>query len=497
MPIFTIRLRERRSSFTALVLEAGIVQGKVEIVMDQNAVSRARTDGVEEPRAYRVFGGAAYPASIMNDLGGGVTVSGIRTIFGACLMFLAVLATAGEVYIAGPANYRPYLARLGPGDTLRLEPGIYRRGLPLRGVRGEPGAPVIIEGPASGEPATFVARSGRITVSLIDVAYVEIRNLRLEGRGLPAHGVVAEGRARFAHDVTLSGLEITGFDAAQGYNGISTKSPAWNWVIRGNRIHRVGTGLYLGDSDGSAPFVAGLIEDNEISDTIGYNLQIKHQNPRPDLPGMPPDGSVTIIRGNFFSKARGGSEGAAARPNVLVGHWPLEGAGSHDRYLIHDNLFFENPSERLFQGEGNVALYRNRFVNTAGEAVSFQRHNDAPRAVAVLFNTIVSRGTGLRLVDGAPGHERLVAGNAVFSEGGIKADPAIMRGNLEGGYEEAGETLEAPFERRIDRLDLRPRGDRLRATGDWGALPDLPGLEPPGHYGAPVCRVRGEPGCAP
>jgi hypothetical protein len=48
-----------------------------------------------------------------------------------------------------------------------------------------------------------------------------------------------------------------------------------------------GTGMYFGNSDGNHPFWGGLIENNLIMNTIGYNLQIKHQNPRPRLPGMP------------------------------------------------------------------------------------------------------------------------------------------------------------------------------------------------------------------
>ena len=46
-------------------------------------------------------------------------------------------------------------------------------------------------------------------------------------------------------------------------------------------------------------------EHNLIVDTLGYNLQIKHQLPRPALPGMPSEKSVTIIRHNVFSKAHG------------------------------------------------------------------------------------------------------------------------------------------------------------------------------------------------
>ena len=84
--------------------------------------------------------------------------------------------------------------------------------------------------------------------------------------------------------------------------GISTKTPTWGWVIRRNVIHGAGTGIYLGDSDGSDAFIGGVIENNLIRNTIGYNMQIKHQTPRPTVTGMPAGQSVTIIRHNVFIK---------------------------------------------------------------------------------------------------------------------------------------------------------------------------------------------------
>ena len=51
---------------------------------------------------------------------------------------------------ADPDDYREHLRQLGPGDRLRLAPGAYKNGLPLRGIAGAPGRPVVIEGPAEG-----------------------------------------------------------------------------------------------------------------------------------------------------------------------------------------------------------------------------------------------------------------------------------------------------------------------------------------------------------
>ena len=51
------------------------------------------------------------------------------------------------------------------------------------------------------------------------------------------------------HHVTIENLNIVNYGADQQVVGISTKGPAWNWTIRGNRIVGAGTGMYLGNSD--------------------------------------------------------------------------------------------------------------------------------------------------------------------------------------------------------------------------------------------------------
>ena len=86
-----------------------------------------------------------------------------------------------------------------------------------------------------------------------------------------------------------------------------------------------------------------------------------------------------------------------ARPNVLVGHWPLAGHGSNDRYLVYGNFFYQNQHESLFQGEGNIALYNNLFVNDSGDAIRIRPHNDKCAPFRVFYNTIVAAGAGISL----------------------------------------------------------------------------------------------------
>lgn len=366
---------------------------------------------------------------------------------------------SGTVYYGDPANYLSLLNILAAGDTLLLAPGTYSDGLPIYNMNGTAENPIVIAGPPDGPQALFVADPCICTntIGIQDASYIEIHNLELDGRGLPnVDAVKAEGSQEnnWAHHITLQNLTIHDHDANQQTVGISTKIPAWDWVIRGNIIDSVGTGIYLGNSDGGAPFMRGLIEGNLIVDTIGYNMQIKHQNARPILPGMPVGDSMTIIRHNVFSKAANAASGADARPNLLVGHWPLSGVGVDDVYLIYGNFFYQNPTvEPLFQGEGNVALYQNLFVSDDGDGVAIQPHNDVPRMIRIFNNTALTAGTGIRVTGGDTRYQQHVIGNAVFAANPLQGGTQLQ--NVSGAYAAAANYLANPFAL-PGQLDLYP-----------------------------------------
>ena len=383
-------------------------------------------------------------------------------------------AGAASVFPATPANYRSFVKTLRAGDTLVLSAGEYREGLPLQNVAGERDQPITIVGPEHGPAAIFRARTGRNTISIVDSSYVVIKNLVLEGDNLPVDAVKAERQSHAAHDITLEGLTIRGHGTNQQTVGISTKCPAWNWTVRGNTILGAGTGMYFGDSDGSAPFFASVIEGNLIVDSVGYNLQIKHQRPRPSLPGMPAGPSITVIRHNVFAKpATAASD--APRPNVLVGHFPLEGVGTEDDYAVYGNFFYQNATEALFQGEGNVAIYSNLFVNEHGDAIRIQPHNDVPRRIVVAYNTIVAQGAGISVMqkEGTPYFRQVVTANAVFA--GIPLTGGEQVGNLAGSMADAESFLRRPLAP-PGRLDLFPR----RSMKSAGAA-ELPASLPDGE----------------
>lgn len=379
-------------------------------------------------------------------------------------------ADGGLVVDADPSNYLALLGTLQPGDTLRLSAGEYTQGLSIHGMQGTEGACFFIEGPSEGASARFVGSSSRNTVSIVDSRFVVVRSLELDGAEELGDAVKAEGTAAFADHIVLEDLYIHDHDATQQVVGINSKCPSWHWVIRGNRIERTGTGMYLGDSDGSAPFVGGLIEHNVVLDTSGYNAQVKHQMPRPTLEGLPQEPRDTIIRHNVFSKSAGAATGDGARPNLLVGHLPLSGPGQDDRYLIYGNFLFDNPTEALLQAEGNVAVYSNVFVNPNGSAVNVQPHNDVPRSVEFHFNTVLASGHGVRMVGGDPAFTQRATGNAVFAEPAIDAPEAVD--NYTAAPASAAAVLVAPDALPGEGLDVAPVSSRAVAVS--ATLPELP-----------------------
>lgn len=362
---------------------------------------------------------------------------------------------------------------LRAGDTLVLEPGVYTGGLDIHGIDGTPDATVTIAGTRGAKRSVFIAQRGRNTISIVDSSYVRIADFDLVGANAAVDAVKAEGTSRFAHHIVIEGLGISGYAASQQNVGISTKCPAWNWTIRNNRIRQVGTGMYLGDSDGSAPFVRGVIEGNVITGTLGYSMQIKHQRAWPEQLSALPAKGQTVIRYNTFAKLGNSSTRELARPNLLLGHWPLSGSGSRDRYLVYGNLFLDNPTEALLQAEGNVSIYNNVFVNRLGDAVAIREHNDVPRDIDVFHNTIVARGTGLLLRNAAASARQTIAGNAIFAMTVVPA--ALADDNAVHPYGEAGFYLRrVSAERTV--LDLAPRDgqliDRQRTAALDEALPD-------------------------
>lgn len=394
---------------------------------------------------------------------------------------LALAAPAGAADLQGtPGDYLQQVDQLGPGDTLHLAPGDYMGCLQLFGVHGAPGQPITITGPETGPKPVFrggpcvQANNPRdsVIVFLQDASYITIRNLELDGQTRLVSGVRAGFGTTPVHNITIEGLYIHDNDVNNQPSGISSFATAWDWVIRNNRIERVGLGMYLGDSDGTDPFIGGTIENNLIANPRGYGMQIKHQRPRVDVAGMPQGDRATYIRHNVFIKQSNAAVGGDARPNLLVGAFPTSGVGQDDRYEIYGNFFFENETgtEALFQGEGNLSFHDNVLVNSfGGIGVLIRPHNGMVRYADVFRNTFLTEGIAVSIT-GAQLSQR-VEGNVVFANG----MPAIMGGatmdNVQGTLLDAANALVDPTPV-LGQLDAYPSAEgSIRGSAmDWSAF---------------------------
>jgi hypothetical protein len=317
---------------------------------------------------------------------------------------------------ADPSNYRTRLRALKPGDTLILAAGRYP-GLPITALNGTPDAWITITGPAAGAPAVIIGTEERNTVEILNSSYLSLENLRIDSLGIPgAFGISARGHEdNLTHHIRIQGNTFVGQNGGQQTDAISTKTATWGWVIRYNRILGAGTGIYLGDSDGTQPFVDGIIENNLIADTIGYNMEIKDQIAIPSFAGMPVGPTTTIIRNNVFIKSDQPSPDGD-RPNLLVGAFPTAGAGSLNMYDIYGNFFFHNHREALFQGSGRLSLHDNIFVDGpyGYPAVVLTKQNYPLKVANVYNNTVYTSGRGIYFGTRAVVADA-VAGNLVFA----------------------------------------------------------------------------------
>ncbi|MCK6459527.1 MAG: right-handed parallel beta-helix repeat-containing protein [Planctomycetes bacterium] len=334
----------------------------------------------------------------------------MRWIF--ALLLLPALARA-ETYKAGTWDYTRVLKQLEPGDTMILEEGDYP-GMPEIRLKGRPDAWIVIRGADGGERPRILAQEDRNTIEIRDSCYVAIENLTLDGRDRGGAFAVSASE-KPSHHIRIENCMIVGHGYDQSQVAISTKAPTWNWVIRRNTVVAAGTGAYLGDSDGSEPFVGGLIEYNLFLDARGYNMQIKHQNPRDvsKIPGLPTTPQKTIIRHNVFLKGELEND-SGERPNLLIGALPTRGPGSEDSYEVYGNLFYHNHRESLLQAEGRVSIHDNVFVDCTGDGIHLQNHYGKLQRAYVYNNTFFGVETAIRFVHPAT-DDHLVAGNLMFS----------------------------------------------------------------------------------
>lgn len=374
------------------------------------------------------------------------SIAALAVVTRLSIFFTTGLAASAETVEGDPSTYRKLLHSLKPGDTLTLKPGRYS-GLDIVGLNGRPDAWITISGQAGNAASVIVGAAGRNTVEILNSSYVAIENLEINSLGLPGvFGISAKGHEEnTVHHIRIESNTFIGQNGSQQTDGISTKTPTWGWIIRYNRILGAGTGLYLGDSDETQPFVAGLIENNLIQDTIGYGMQVKDQLFLPSGSGLPTAPVSTIIRNNVFIKSDQPSPDGN-RPNLLLGSPPEAGSGSLNTYEVYGNLFLHNHHEALLQASGRVSLHDNIFVDgpyTYPAIVLRSQNRHELKVVHVYNNTVYTSGPGIYFGTKAE-IESVVVGNLVLASKPISGQVLLNSDNLVDSSENAQKYIRAP-----------------------------------------------------
>lgn len=317
---------------------------------------------------------------------------------------------------ANPSNYESILPTLKPGDTLNLAAGTYKGGLDITSLNGTEAQPIVIQG--AGDATIFEGNGCCNTVEIVNSSYVVVRDILVDGKGIDGvFGVSAKGgESNVVHHITIEGCHLIGQGASQQTVGISTKTPTSGWIIRRNVIEGPGTGMYLGNSDHTFPFAAGLIEYNLIKDPIGYDIQIKDQAEWPSHPALPSGDSKTIVRHNVFLKNDQPSPDGP-RPNLFLGGQPPSGLGSGDSVEVYGNLIVHNSvDEPLIQAAGRVSIHDNILVDASDEALLLTAHDGFPVLRALVYNnTIYGAKRGVVLSGAATEGDALI-GNLIFAD---------------------------------------------------------------------------------
>lgn len=350
------------------------------------------------------------------------------TCLAAAILLTSSVALAVD---ADPTNYTAVLPTLKPGDTLNLASGTYTSGLNVTGLNGSEASWITITGPASGPPAVFEGNACCNTVELKSSSYVVIRSITVDGKGIAGvFGVSAkDGLGNVVHHITIEDCTFIGQGGSQQTVGISTKTPTWGWTIRRNVIDGAGTGIYFGNSTYDDPFIGGVIENNVIKSTIGYNMQIKNQNPWPDHPGIPAEDQRTIIRDNVFIKNDAPSPDGN-RPNLFVGAYPESGTGSGGMVEIYGNVFVHNVPESLLQATGRVSIHDNIFVDAGDMAINLRDHDGFGLKLAHVYNnTIYSVKRGI-VLGNAASEASIVTGNLIFADTPTEGSIGMMGENI-------------------------------------------------------------------
>lgn len=161
----------------------------------------------------------------------------------APLCFLVLIsgsASAAEVLISNVEELRRAVAEAKPGTSILIAPGEYQGGHHFRGLKGEPGSPIVIRGADAKNPPVFQGRNNAFQLS--GIAHVEISNLILTEA--VDNGLNIDDGGDFAnpsHHVVLRNLIVRDVGPEGNHDGIKL-SGIVDFVVENCFLERWGAG---------------------------------------------------------------------------------------------------------------------------------------------------------------------------------------------------------------------------------------------------------------
>jgi len=158
----------------------------------------------------------------------------------ACLLALALTATAHAQLVSTDAELRGAIANARPGDHIRIVPGTYAGGMHFTDVRGKPDRAITIEGTDPDDRP--VIRGGSQGLHLADPAYVKLRYIVVEDADDNGINIDDGGDMdQSAHHMILEHITVRNVGPNGNRDGIKL-SGVREFVVRDGLIQRWGDG---------------------------------------------------------------------------------------------------------------------------------------------------------------------------------------------------------------------------------------------------------------
>lgn len=184
----------------------------------------------------------------------------------------ADLCCAVNVEIGSISELKTVFKTLNPGDSVKILPGTYNRGIFLKNICGLPYAPIIISGADPDNPPIFEGRGEGLKLS--SCSYIKFKDIIF--RGFPTNGINIDDSGNInqpSHHIILDNISILNIGSKGNHDAVKM-SGVDHFIIRDCRFEGWG-----GSGTDLVGCHNGVVEDSTYIGKEGYrtgnSIQIK------------------------------------------------------------------------------------------------------------------------------------------------------------------------------------------------------------------------------